>query len=61
MIIPINVQNIHWYISILHLNSATVTLGLQNNLKVSHMQADDELKNMDEKYQQPKNKQDVVN
>ena len=51
LILPINVENIHWYVAILHLDNDGVKLNIQNDINMRNKIAEDKLMKIGMKYQ----------
>ena len=58
IVLPINVQNIHWYLAILQVDEEGVELEIQNNLQMRDTKAEQKLVNIGKKYQAKMN--DIV-
>jgi len=52
IILPINVQNIHWYVAILYLDNVGVKLNIQNDIGMRNKTAEDKLMKIGTKYHQ---------
>ena len=51
IVLPINVQNIHWYLAVLRVDETKVKLEIQNNLEMRNTLAEQKLVNIGKKYQ----------